>query len=39
MSGQKMQLSCHMNTISMGELGEIGWYLKLEALQDKTRFN
>lgn len=28
-----------MNTISMGELGEIGWYLKLEAAQDKTRFN
>ncbi len=28
-----------MNTISMGELGEIGWYLKLEAVQDKNRFN
>jgi hypothetical protein len=28
-----------MNTISMGELGEIGWYLKLEAVNDKTRFN
>jgi hypothetical protein len=29
-SSNKIQLSCHMNTISMGELGEIGWYLKLE---------
>ena len=26
-----------MNTITMGELGEIGWYLKLEAVQDKNR--
>lgn len=25
-----------MNTITMGELGEIGWYLKLEAVQDKN---
>lgn len=29
-TSNKIQLSCHMNTISMGELGEIGWYLKLE---------
>jgi hypothetical protein len=28
-----------MSTISMGELGEIGWYLKLELLQDKSRIN
>jgi len=26
-----------MNTICMGELGEIGWYLKLELAQEKTR--
>ncbi len=38
MSNQRLQLSCHMNTISMGELGEIGWYLKLEQVQDKNRF-
>jgi hypothetical protein len=27
-----------MNPINMGELGEIGWYLKLELMQDKSRF-
>jgi hypothetical protein len=26
-----------MNTISMGELGEIGWYLKLELANEKVR--
>jgi hypothetical protein len=36
MSNNKLQLSCHMNTISMGELGEIGWYLRLE-MNDKNR--
>lgn len=30
MSNQKIPLTCHMNSITMGELGEIGWYLKLE---------
>jgi len=38
LTNNKLQLSCHMNTISMGELGEIGWYLKLETVQDKNRF-
>ena len=32
-SDQKIILSCHLNTIVMGELGEIGWYLKLENTQ------
>lgn len=38
MTNNKLQLSCHMNPINMGELGEIGWYLKLELMQDKSRF-
>ena len=28
-----------MNSITMGELGEIGWYLKLESISDKNRYN
>jgi hypothetical protein len=27
-----------MNPICMGELGEIGWYLKLELISDKARY-
>ncbi len=37
LTSNRIQLSCHMNTICMGELGEIGWYLKLELAQEKTR--
>jgi hypothetical protein len=35
-SMQKISLkfNCHLNSIIMGELGEIGWYLKLEQLVD-----
>lgn len=29
-SDQKITLSAHLNTIIMGDMGEIGWYLKLE---------
>ena len=28
-----------MNSILMGELGEIGWYLRLESQSDKSRYN
>lgn len=35
----KIQLSCHLNTISMGELGAIGYYLKLESASEKTNRN
>lgn len=37
LTSKKIQLSCHLSAISMGELGEIGWYLKLEAVADKTK--
>ncbi len=36
---KKIQFSCHMNTIVMGELGEIGWYLKLENKEGKSNAN
>jgi hypothetical protein len=35
----KMQLTCHLNTIQMGELGVIGYYLKLEHLSEKGTRN
>ena len=30
-----MKLNCQMSSISMGELQDIGWYLKLEQMPDK----
>ena len=39
-SDQKIILSCHQNVITMGDLGEIGWYLKLENnVQNKVNSN
>jgi hypothetical protein len=35
LSENKIVFNCHLNPIVMGELGEIGWYLKLELLNDK----
>lgn len=35
-SKNKIQLTCHLNSIQMGELGVIGHYLKLEAAQEKN---
>ena len=38
-SENKLQFTCHLNTIIMGDLGEIGWYLKLESIADKNNKN
>ena len=35
-SENKLQFTCHLNAIVMGEVGEIGWHLKLESLADKN---
>jgi hypothetical protein len=35
----KIPLTCHLNTIQMGELGVIGYYLKLEAANEKGSRN
>lgn len=39
LSNKKIQLQCHLSTIAMGELGDIGWYVKLEALAEKQKAN
>ena len=32
----RLEFMCHLNPIVMGELGEIGWYIKLEEINDKN---
>jgi hypothetical protein len=33
-SSNKMSFKCHISPITMGYLGEIGWYLKLDSIAD-----
>lgn len=34
-NAQITKFNCHLNSICMGELGEIGWYVKLETIAGK----